>query len=87
MKVSVSLPQEDVEFLDDYVHRRGGPSRSAVLHHAIGLLRRNDLEDAYADAWAEWTSGEARAHGTEHGAERADSWDAAVADGLTDATR
>ena len=85
MKVSVSLPQEDVDFLDDYVHRRGGPSRSAVLHHAIGLLRRNDLEDAYADAWADWAQHSAEA-AAEVG-EQTDSWDAAVADGLTDAPR
>jgi Arc/MetJ-type ribon-helix-helix transcriptional regulator len=75
MKVSVSLPQADIEFLDEYVHRRGTPSRSAVLHHAIDLLRRNDLEEAYADAWAEWTSADG------------DTWGAAAADGLTDAAR
>jgi Arc/MetJ-type ribon-helix-helix transcriptional regulator len=85
MKVSVSLPQEDVDFLDDYVHRRGGPSRSAVLHHAIDLLRRNDLEDAYADAWAEWAQGEQSADAAD--GEPVESWDEAVADALADAPR
>ena len=31
MKVSVSLPEEDVEFLDEYAASQGG-SRSAVVH-------------------------------------------------------
>jgi Arc/MetJ-type ribon-helix-helix transcriptional regulator len=73
MKVSVSLPPEDVSFLDEYVQRRGTPSRSAVLHQAIDLLRHSELEVEYAAAWSEW-------HGD-------DAWDEAVADGLTDAPR
>jgi len=48
MKVSVSLPNDDIEFLDAYARSRGFGSRSAVLHRAVGLLRAAELGDAYA---------------------------------------
>lgn len=71
MKVSVSLPDDDVEFLDSYVRAQGVQSRSAALHKAVGLLRASQLTDAYEDAWDSWaTSGEAG------------DWDAVTADGL-----
>lgn len=54
MKVSVSLPDGDVEFLDTYAEREGFASRSAVLHKAVRLLRASELGAAYEDAWAEW---------------------------------
>ena len=71
MKMSVSLPEEDVEFLDTYAKEHGADSRSAVLHKAVGLLRDAQLAGAYEEAWASWESS-------------ADSqiWDAALADGL-----
>lgn len=76
MKVSVSLPDEDVGFLDAYAEREGFGSRSAVLHKAVRLLRASELGSAYEDAWAEWaTSGDGK------------SWDATAADGLADAAR
>jgi Arc/MetJ-type ribon-helix-helix transcriptional regulator len=56
MKVSVSLPDEDVEFLDTYAEREGFASRSAVLHKAVRLLRASELGAAYEDAWAEWAA-------------------------------
>jgi Arc/MetJ-type ribon-helix-helix transcriptional regulator len=60
MKVSVSLPDDDVEFLDSYAEREGYPSRSAVLHKAVRLLRASELGDAYEAAWTEWeTNGDA----------------------------
>jgi Arc/MetJ-type ribon-helix-helix transcriptional regulator len=72
MKVSMSLPQEDVEFLDAYAQTRGYPSRSAVLHKAVRLLRAAELSDAYEEAWAEWaTTGEAGV------------WEAAIGDGMS----
>ena len=40
MKLSVSLPEEDVAALDAYARAAGLPSRSAALHHAIRLLRQ-----------------------------------------------
>lgn len=54
MKVSVSLPDDDVVFLDTYAEREGFASRSAVLHKAVRLLRAAELGGAYEDAWAEW---------------------------------
>ena len=54
MKVSVSLPDEDVEFLDRYTSTHGMASRSAVVHKAVRLLRASGLGAAYEDAWAEW---------------------------------
>ena len=49
MKVSVSLPDEDVEFLDRYAEEHGFRSRSAVVHTAVRALRATRLGDAYAD--------------------------------------
>jgi Arc/MetJ-type ribon-helix-helix transcriptional regulator len=54
MKVSVSLPDEDVEFLDAYAHAQGLPSRSAALHKAVRLLRGAELAPAYEDAFLAW---------------------------------
>lgn len=71
MKVSVSLPDEDVEFLDSYAQARGIESRSAVVHRAVGLLRTAQLGDAYEEAWESWAS-----------ASDAEAWDSVVADGL-----
>jgi Arc/MetJ-type ribon-helix-helix transcriptional regulator len=71
MKVSVSLPGEDVEFLDAYAEAQGIGSRSAVVHKAVRLLRASELGPAYEDAWAEWSE-----------AGDANAWDAVSADGL-----
>lgn len=76
MKVSVSLPEDDVAFVDEYAARSGTSSRSSVVHHAITLLRMAELEEAYVDAWREWEVSEDAA-----------SWEATSADGLTDAQR
>jgi Arc/MetJ-type ribon-helix-helix transcriptional regulator len=70
MKVSVSLPDEDVAFIDRYARERGVPSRSAAMQRAIALLRAEELGPAYADAWSEWQ------------AEEADLWESTVDDGL-----
>ena len=76
MKVSVSLPTEDVAALDEYARATGLKSRSAAVQRAIRMLRHPDLEEDYAAAWDEW----------EASGEQGD-WDAAVADGLADAAR
>ena len=76
MKLSISLPDEDVAVLDAYVERTGLPSRSAGLHSAVRMLRYPTLEDDYDNAWEEWsTSGEA------------DAWERTASDGLGDAAR
>ncbi len=54
MKISVSLPAEEVEFLDEYAAVHGIRSRSAALSRAIRSLRALDLSADYADAWKEW---------------------------------
>jgi len=76
MKLSVSLPEEDVAILDEYAHTSGLPSRSAALQQAIHLLRHADLEQDYASAWDEWESSGDQA-----------LWEATAADGLADAAR
>lgn len=74
VKVSVSLPDEDVAFVDAYAARAGIPSRSSVLQHAIGLLRTADLERAYEAAFDEWDA-----------SDDAVAWDGVGRDGLPDA--
>ena len=71
MKLSVSLPDEDVEFLDQYAKTQGYGSRSAVVHRAVRLLRSTELGEAYADAWSEWSE-----------SDEAAGWDAVAGDGL-----
>jgi Arc/MetJ-type ribon-helix-helix transcriptional regulator len=71
MKVSVSLPDDDVEFLDSYAQTQGAQSRSAVLHQAVGLLRAAQLADAYEQAWDSWAS-----------SDDATAWETVAADGL-----
>jgi len=44
MKLSVSLPDEDVVFLDAYAAEQGFTSRSAVLHKAVRVLRGNQAD-------------------------------------------
>ncbi|MCL4445762.1 MAG: ribbon-helix-helix domain-containing protein [Actinobacteria bacterium] len=58
MKVSISLPDDEVEFLDSYAQAQGLPSRSAVLHKAVRLLRAAELAPAYEDAFASWDKSE-----------------------------
>jgi Arc/MetJ-type ribon-helix-helix transcriptional regulator len=58
MKVSVSLPTEDVRFLDAYAEDQGLESRSAALQKAVRLLRVSELSAQYESAWDEWQAGE-----------------------------
>jgi Arc/MetJ-type ribon-helix-helix transcriptional regulator len=71
MKISVSLSQEDIEFLDEYARSLGVRSRSAVIQRAVRMLRAAELGPAYAEAWTEWqASGDAEV------------WEAATGDGI-----
>ena len=55
MKVTVSLPAQDVEFLDVYARAQGLAFRSAVIQKSVGLLRSCDLGPASEEsAWEEW---------------------------------
>ena len=71
MKLSVSLPDDDVRFLDDYASRAGMASRSAALHRAVRLLRAAELGPASDKAWTDWGDG---------GEDEA--WEPTVGDGL-----
>lgn len=71
MKVSVSLPDADVEYLDAYAQTQGLDSRSAALQKAVRLLRASELGAAYEDAWTDWLE-----------SKDAEVWEAATADGL-----
>jgi antitoxin MazE9 len=66
MKISVSLPEEDVRFLDEQ-----GANRSAALHEAVALLRERQLTEQYVEAFDQWAD-----------ASEAQLWDTATADGL-----
>jgi Arc/MetJ-type ribon-helix-helix transcriptional regulator len=72
MKLSVSLPDEDVEFLDKYATSRGIASRSAAVHRAVRLLRATELGSAYEEAWSDWEE-----------SDDSELWDATVSDGLS----
>jgi Arc/MetJ-type ribon-helix-helix transcriptional regulator len=71
VKLSVSLSDEDVEFLDAYARTQGIASRSAVVQRAIRLLRSHELGPEYEAAFSEWEqTGDAAL------------WNATAADGL-----
>ena len=72
MKISVSLAEEDIAFLDAYAREHSFPSRSAALQRAIAVLRTRQLAGAYEDAWQSWSDDE----------DTAEAWDATSADGL-----
>lgn len=66
-KLSISLPDDDLVFLDEL----NAGSRSAAIHAAIELARSLSLADDYTAAYDEWvSSGEAEV------------WEAVVGDGL-----
>lgn len=69
-KVSLSLSESDIAFLDSEAVSGHYASRSAAVQDAVRLLRESRLADAYAEAYAE-------GYGEE--------WDAAVGDGLASA--
>lgn len=71
MKLSVSLPDGDVAFVDEYARSHGLDSRSGVLHQALALLRLQELSADYVAAWDEWAADQDNA-----------IWDSISADGL-----
>lgn len=71
MKVSVSLPEEDVAFLDAYVESQGIESRSAAVHKAVKLLRTSELAGAYENAFGSWADEDDAA-----------AWESVTEDGL-----
>ena len=71
MKLSVSIPDDDVAFLDAFAERAGTESRSAVVQQAIALLRSMELAPQYADAFDEWAQ-----------SDEATDWESTSGDGL-----
>jgi hypothetical protein len=76
MKLSISVPQADVQLLDEFARTAGLPSRSAALHHAVRMLRLPELEQDYEAAWQEWEASGDQA-----------AWAVTAADGTVDAAR
>ena len=71
MKVSVSIPDDDMAFLEAQIAAGRFPGRSAAVHAAIRSLRERELDAEYAASNREWReSGDA------------DDWDALAGDGL-----
>jgi Arc/MetJ-type ribon-helix-helix transcriptional regulator len=71
MKVSVSIPDEDVAYLQAQVEAGRFPSRSAALHAAVRGLRDRDRSADYAAAWEDWAASDDAA-----------LWETTIADGL-----
>jgi Arc/MetJ-type ribon-helix-helix transcriptional regulator len=72
VKLSVSLSEADVAFLDVYAEEHEVESRSAVVQRAVALLRANELAGAYVAAWEEWSAHDGTA------------WDVTAQDGVVD---
>jgi len=70
VKVSLSLSEEDVAFLDTETRDGRYASRSAATQEAVRLLRESRLADAYAEAFAEGGD---------------EDWDQVAGDGLASA--
>lgn len=71
MKLSVSMSDDDVAFIDQYATEHGVGTRSAVVQRALSLLRSSGLGDDYAAAWDEWDASDS------------DAWESTAADGVT----
>ena len=71
MKVSVSLREEDVAFLDAYARSHDVGSRSGAVAEAVRALRATELSAAYEEAFTEWD-----------GSDDAAVWERAAPDGV-----
>ncbi|MEI6623261.1 MAG: antitoxin [Actinomycetes bacterium] len=67
VKFSISLPDEDVAYLDTL----DAPSRSVAVHQAIVRARQESLESDYTEAFAEWS-----------GSDGATAWESHNSDGI-----
>ena len=68
-KLSVSIDQQLLTFLEGYQHEHKIKSKSEVISEALRLLRERELETQYAAAMQEWQ-------------EEAEAWEAVTGDGL-----
>lgn len=71
MKISISLSDEDVAYLDAETSDGRFASRSAAVAAAIGWMRRGDLVAAYDQAYDEWAN-----------SDDATAWDVTTSDGI-----
>lgn len=67
-KFSVSIPQQQFDFIENYQAKHHFASRSEVIKEAIALLQASQLEACYREANKEID----------------DAWDSTVADGIDD---
>lgn len=66
-KISLSLSEADLAFLDGEALQGRYPSRSAAVQDAVRMLRESRLADAYAEAYSEGFD---------------EDWDLAIEDGI-----
>lgn len=67
-KLSISLPEATLRFIEQYRTAKGRGSRSQVIEEALSLLQERELEAAYRESSLEIDG----------------VWDVAIADGLAD---
>ena len=73
VKVSTTLPERDVDFIERYTIRNNLPNRAAAYQAAVRALRHEDLMRQYEEADKEWyESGEVEV------------WECTVGDGIED---
>lgn len=73
VKLSVSLSDSDVAYVDEIARVERSGNRSAVIHDMVRLFREIRSEDDYVKAFEEWD-----------GSEDQKLWDSALMDGLDD---
>jgi metal-responsive CopG/Arc/MetJ family transcriptional regulator len=74
MKVSLSIPDEDIRFLDNFAREHGIASRSAAVQRSIAMLREVELKEQYKLAMQEWRD-----------SPDSELWERTAGDGITDA--
>ncbi|MFF2053338.1 ribbon-helix-helix protein, CopG family [Leifsonia sp. NPDC058194] len=72
-KLSVSLSEDDVAYLDRVARAERDGNRSAVIHDMVRLFREIRSEDDYVKVFEEW-----------EGSEDQKLWDSTAGDGLDD---
>jgi antitoxin ParD1/3/4 len=70
-KLSISLTEDLVKFIDRYRSDCGLKARSEVIDQALRLLKQQSLEAAYAEAYGEMVQEDTL-------------WDVTIGDGLSD---
>lgn len=58
MKISISLEEKDLTFLDKYASDHSLETRSAAMRKAIDALRKEELAWQYEQAFSEWEGSE-----------------------------